>query len=92
VRGRTVAVGGAVGTEEGAVGGVVGSVATCIVGAPLGSTLLAPPASEPGRGSSGTGGGFDVCCPAHEARSAGEIMAALITTERTTSLIGDRPS
>jgi len=57
---------------------------------PLGSIPLVAPASGPVSGSSGTGSGFAAGC-AHDASSAGEIIAALITTERTTSLIGDRP-
>jgi hypothetical protein len=78
-RGRTTAVGGAVGSVV-AVAVADGSVATVAVGAP------------PAAGSTGAVGAV-VAGPelAQDASSAGEIIAALITTERTTSLNGERP-
>jgi len=51
--------------------------------------VVPPPVSTSGSGC-GCGGGVAAGVP-HAASSAGEIMAALMT-ERTMSLIGDRPS
>jgi hypothetical protein len=81
VRGRTTSFGGAEGV---AVPVAVALVATLAVG----PVTVAVGVAVGSRGMGGVVGG----CSVHSTRSAGEIIAALITTERTTSLIGDRPS
>jgi hypothetical protein len=79
-----VAVGGAVGVS---VGSAVATAVAVDVAVATAVTVANGVVSTSGSGW-GWGGG-SVCAP-HAARSAGEIMAALIT-ERTTSLMGERP-
>ena len=52
--------------------------------------VVAAPPSSIGSGVGVGGGGFSACCR-HAPSSSGEIIAAPMTTERTTSLMGDRP-
>lgn len=88
VRGRTVAVGGAVSVAVGTAVTLAVALAVAVaVSVAVGSGVAVEP--EPvGRGCESVGG--VVFCGVHAAMMAGVSIAALIT-ERTTSLMGDRP-
>lgn len=86
VRGRTVAVGGAVSVAVAVGTAVALAVALAVtVAEAVGSGVEAEPV-----GSGCVSGGGAVAVGVHAASTAGVSIAALIT-ERTTSLMGERP-